>query len=142
MGLGADAAELDRAYELPDGGAFVVGTERFRCTEPLFQPSLVGLEGGGVHECAYDAVMRCDVDVRRELYGNVVVVGGSAGIEGLGERLRRELMMLPPSPPAVRVVVGPEGRNSCWVGGSLVGSEESFEGRCVSKEEFMEYGPI
>uniref|UniRef100_A0A6B2LQW8 Uncharacterized protein n=1 Tax=Arcella intermedia TaxID=1963864 RepID=A0A6B2LQW8_9EUKA len=133
---------MDRAYELPDGGAFVVGTERFRCTEPLFQPSLVGLEGGGVHECAYDAVMRCDVDVRRELYGNVVVVGGSAGIEGLGERLRRELMMLPPSPPAVRVVVGPEGRNSCWVGGSLVGSEESFEGRCVSKEEFMEYGPI
>ena len=34
------ASEVD--YTLPDGQIVKIGSERFRCTEPLFQPSLLG----------------------------------------------------------------------------------------------------
>ena len=42
MGVGDDSVPLKKTYELPDGTAFTVGNERFRVTEPLFQPALIG----------------------------------------------------------------------------------------------------
>lgn len=40
-------ATLEKQYQMPDGQVIKVASERFRCTEPLFQPSLLGLDGGG-----------------------------------------------------------------------------------------------
>ena len=36
----------------------------------LFQPSLLGRESLGVHETTFQSIMRCDVDVRKDLYAN------------------------------------------------------------------------
>lgn len=41
--------------------------------------------------------MKCDVDVRRELYGNMVLSGGTTMISGLPDRLQKELTALAPS---------------------------------------------
>ncbi|KRZ07521.1 Actin-1, partial [Trichinella pseudospiralis] len=35
---------FETSYELPDGQVITIGSERFRCPEALFQPSLLGLE--------------------------------------------------------------------------------------------------
>lgn len=53
-----------------------IGSERFRCPEVLFTPSLVGVESAGIDETAFNSIMKCDVDIRRDLYGNVVLSGG------------------------------------------------------------------
>lgn len=53
-----------------------IGSERFRCPEVLFTPSLVGVESAGIDETAYNSILKCDVDIRRDLYGNVVLSGG------------------------------------------------------------------
>merc|ERR1712019_245020 len=37
-------AELEKNYELPDGEVITIGSERFRCPEVLFQPSMIGRE--------------------------------------------------------------------------------------------------
>ena len=50
-----------------------IGSERFRCPEVLFTPSLVGVESAGIDETAFNSIMKCDVDIRRDLYGNVVL---------------------------------------------------------------------
>ena len=42
----------------------------------LFTPSLVGVESAGIDETAFNSIMKCDVDIRRDLYGNVVLSGG------------------------------------------------------------------
>ena len=54
-----------------------IGSERFRCPEVLFTPSLVGMEATGIDETAFNSIMKCDVDIRKDLYGNVVLSGGA-----------------------------------------------------------------
>lgn len=66
---------IEKTYSLPDGNSISVGNERFRCVEPLFQPSLLGLETPGIHELVYTAIQKCDIDARRDLYSNLVISG-------------------------------------------------------------------
>ena len=60
-----DAAISDEdanSYELPDGNIVSFHTERFRCPEVLFQPSLVGKEAMGIHEATFQTIAKCDFD--------------------------------------------------------------------------------
>lgn len=40
-------SSLERKYNLPDGQVIILGDERFRCPEALFQPSFLGIETAG-----------------------------------------------------------------------------------------------
>ena len=55
-------------YEMPDGRKILIGNERFRGPEILFQPSHCGKRDlGGIHEMLYEAIMRTDEDVQGEM---------------------------------------------------------------------------
>lgn len=64
-----------------------IGDERFRAPEALFEPSVLGREGGGVHQTLYNSITKCDIDVRKELYGNMVIVSGPAIVTRLSPLL-------------------------------------------------------
>jgi actin-related protein len=49
-------------------------SNRFRAPEVLFDPSLSGMEAPGIHELVYNSINKCDIDIRRELYSNIVMV--------------------------------------------------------------------
>merc|ERR1719394_1315647 len=72
---GAGASDIEKQYELPDGKVITIGSERFRTPEVLFQPSFIGQEAEGVHRLTYDSIQKCDVDIRRDLYANIVLSG-------------------------------------------------------------------
>jgi len=137
----AESSALEKSYELPDGNVIVIGSERFRCPEVLFQPSLIGKEASGVHDTSFQTIMKCDVDIRRDLYANIVLSGGTTMFPGIAERMTKELTALAPSTMKIKVVAPPERKYSVWIGGSILASLSTFQQMWISKAEYDESGP-
>jgi len=137
----AESSALEKSYELPDGNVIVIGSERFRCPEVLFQPSLIGKEASGIHDCTFQTIMKCDVDIRRDLYANIVMSGGTTMFPGIAERMTKELTSLAPSTMKIKVVAPPERKYSVWIGGSILASLSTFQQMWISKAEYDESGP-
>jgi actin-related protein len=137
----AESSALEKSYELPDGNVIVIGSERFRCAEVLFQPSLIGKEASGIHDCTFQTIMKCDVDIRKDLYANIVMSGGTTMFPGIAERMTKELTALAPSTMKIKVVAPPERKYSVWIGGSILASLSTFQQMWISKAEYDESGP-
>ena len=58
----------------------------FHCPEALFQPSFFGIKSCGIHETTYNSIMKCDVDIREDLYANTVLDSGDVvSLQGDGK---------------------------------------------------------
>jgi len=141
MKSAAESSEVEKNYELPDGNVITIGNERFRAAEVLFQPSFIGKEAAGIHDTLFQTVMKCDVDIRKDLYLNIVLSGGTTMFPGIAERLTKEITSLAPPAMKIKVVAPPERKYSVWIGGSILASLSTFQAMWISKSEYDESGP-
>jgi actin-related protein len=89
----AESSEISKAYELPDGQTVTVNGPRFMAPEALFNPGLIkeGDETPGMHTMTFGSIQECDLDIRKDLYSNVILSGGTTLYAGLPDRLEKEL---------------------------------------------------
>jgi len=132
---------VEKSYELPDGQVITIGNERFRCPEALFKPSLLEMDVPGIHQISFNSVMKCDPDIRQDLYGNVIFSGGSSLFPGIVNRMQRELTALAPLRTKIQIVAPSDRKYSVWIGGALLANLSTFQQMWINKEEYDEEGP-
>jgi len=135
-----------------------VGYERFLGPEIFFHPEFANADfSTPISETVDTCIQQCPIDVRRGLYGNVVLSGGSTMFKDFGRRLQRDLKRvvdgrlkmseelsggrIKPKPIDVQVISHRMQRFAVWFGGSMLGSTPEFYQVSHSKAEYMEKGP-
>lgn len=134
-------AKMQRKFKCPNGNIITIGTERFFLPELLFQPELAELEDDSVVDATFNAIMKCDEYMHREMLANVVASGGCTSFPGFIERLTKELTALAPISFEVNILALPEPKNTPWVGASVVASLPEFQNMWISRREYDKKGP-
>jgi len=133
-------------YQLPDGRTLTINEERFLAPEILFNPRWIGLEAMPVHWAVFDSVMRCDIDLRRELLSNLILSGGSTLFPGFEQRLTKELYALTNkygmAGVEIKITAPPNRMYSVWIGGSKLASNPGFAKSWITRKEYKEKGPV
>ncbi|CUM46415.1 uncharacterized protein AC631_04524 [Debaryomyces fabryi] len=150
-------SNLLASYKLPDGHTIQLGAERFRSTEILFNPQLIGDESPGLHELASLAIAKTDMDLRPVLYQNVVLSGGNTLLKNFGDRLLVELKNQQSQQTGsygiwnasrntnnydtkmkIKIHAPPERKYSTWIGGSILAGLSTFKKMWVTSLEYAE----
>ena len=136
-----DNVSMEKSYELPDQRNIVIGNERFRCPELMFQPNHAGFEDiEGIHLYSYYSIMKWDAEIRKDLFANVVLSGGSTLFEGIEKRLKYEIQQLASSNNRIEILAPAERKYSVWLGGSILGALSTFQSMWISEAEYQEEG--
>ncbi|KAL4695571.1 hypothetical protein H8959_000666 [Pygathrix nigripes] len=111
MDTATSSLSPEKSYKLPDGQA-------------LFQPSFLGMESCGIHKTTFNSIMKCDVDIRKDLYANTVLSGSTTMYPGI--------TALASSTMKIKIIMPPQHKYSVWIGGSILASLSTFQQMWIS----------
>ena len=127
-------------YELRDGQVISIGSNRDRCPEIVFQPPFIGMASGGFHNTTFNSIMKCDSNIRNDMFGNIVLAGGNTMFPGFASRLNKEITALAPANTNIKVIAPQQRNYSAWLGGSMLAALPSFQEKWITKQQYAEHG--
>ena len=140
-----EEGNLEERIKLPDGEEIILELEKLKCPEALFRPNFLNksdMNMRGLHDECCASIQQIDVEIRRELYSNIVLSGGNTMFEGLPERLTKEIQKLTPSAASnkVKVIALPERKYASWIGATILSSLSNFQCMWITRAEYKETG--
>uniref|UniRef100_A0A1I7RI42 Actin n=2 Tax=Bursaphelenchus xylophilus TaxID=6326 RepID=A0A1I7RI42_BURXY len=129
-----------KSYTMADGQTIRVGNARFQAPEVLFRPEIIGLEYCGLAQCINNSISMSDTELRKELYNNILLSGGSTLFPGFGERVLHEVRKHIPADLKVRISAPQERIHSTWTGGSILATLDTFRKIVRTKAQYENEG--
>uniref|UniRef100_A0A3P9L628 Actin-related protein 5 n=1 Tax=Oryzias latipes TaxID=8090 RepID=A0A3P9L628_ORYLA len=134
---------LQPSFNMAEYHQLFVGTERLRCPEILFQPSLIGEEQMGLMETLQYVLARYTPEQQEALVSNVFLTGGNIQYPGMKERIERELLAMRPFQSHFKVTMASRPALDAWYGARDWALEhppgEALEG-WISRQDYEEKG--
>lgn len=130
-----------RPYRIPLGKGIDVSNEAFMAGEMLFQPDLVMGEKTKIlpiHKAFATSCLKCDNELRSELYSAVVTCGGLSMIPGINERLKIEIEELIQKP--INLVTSVESYSVSWMGGATFAGIPESHKLGITKKQYEDHG--
>ena len=85
------------------------------------------MESCGIHETTFNSIMKCDVDIRKDLYANTVLSSGTTMYLGIADGMQKEITALAPSMMKIKIIAPSERKYSVWICGSILASLSTFQ---------------
>ena len=129
-------------YSLPDGSSLTIKEERIICPEALFYPLKIERTGNNIAGLCKESIQNCDLSLRKELYKNICLSGGTSMFKGLPERFTKELKALVPESmkQELNIITTLDRQSLAWIGGSIIASVSSFQSIGITQREYQEKG--
>ena len=113
-------SKISEKFPLPGGDHIELREERIKCPELMFVPLLYRKKEDGIHKFLHDCIVQCDQDIKKDLFKNIVLAGGSTMFKGMKERMKKEIQALAPSTMGPEVDAPADRKYSCWLGGAIL----------------------
>ncbi|KAF7209484.1 actin-related protein 5 [Nothobranchius furzeri] len=131
------------AFNMAEYHQLFVGTERLRCPEILFQPSLIGEDQMGLMETLQYVLARYTPEQQEALVSNVFLTGGNMQYPGMKERVERELLAMRPFQSHFKVTMATQPALDAWFGARDWALEHPAAGEAegwISRQDYEEKG--
>ncbi|XP_077244016.1 actin-related protein 5 [Tasmannia lanceolata] len=121
----------------------MLGVERFRCPEILFQPNMIGIDQAGLNEMAGISIRRLplnDDSVKERITNSILMTGGSCLFPGMDARLEAEIRKIRPYLSPIRVVRASNPVLDAWRGAATYAASMHFAEQTFSRQDYYEKG--
>ncbi|KAK6135871.1 hypothetical protein DH2020_030358 [Rehmannia glutinosa] len=139
----SSAAEAPRFRPLTkEDFQIILGVERFRCPEILFNPNLIGIEQAGLDEMAGISIRRSEASkgVEERITNSILLTGGSCLFPGMSERLEAGIRMIRPCGTPIKIVKASDPILDAWRGASAYAAAMQFPHQTFSRMDYYEKG--
>jgi len=121
----------------------VLGVERFRCPELLFNPNWIAVDQVGLDEMVGVSIRRLpykDESLEERLTSSILVTGGSSLFPGIIERLEVGIRMIRPCGTPIKIVRALDPVMDAWRGAASFASDPQFHQQTFSILDYHEKG--
>lgn len=126
------------AYILPGDQLISIESLRGKAGAFMFGPKLMGLEMPGIHQVAYEAILKSKPSDREKLWENIVLAGGNTTMKGFVDRFKAELTARAPKGVKVNVIAPDNRQDAAFQGGLAVGGMQVSRRINVTKDDYLE----
>ena len=109
--------------------------EDLEAPEMLFSSWRTGRKSEGIGHALFNSIMKCDEDIRNEMFANIILSGGTTMVRGFPERIEKEIRDLAPPGTEVNVIAQPDRHVAVWRGGCALASLDTFPQMAVSYDD-------